>query len=85
MNRRKYYLLLFFMLVATIQVAAQELVVRKFYLDERDFTANRGSTCILDHANNEPCALIKVRTNEHGFTFDAGQLLPSLAAPQLQT
>ena len=64
------------MLVATIQVAAQELVVRKFYLDERDFTANRGSTCILDHANNEPCALIKVRTNEHGFTFDAGQLLP---------
>ena len=76
MNRRKYYLLLFFMLVATIQVAAQELVVRKFYLDERDFTANRGSTCILDHANNEPCALIKVRTNEHGFTFDAGQLLP---------
>ena len=64
------------MLVDTIQVAAQELVVRKFYLDERDFTANRGSTCILDHANNEPCALIKVRTNEHGFTFDAGQLLP---------
>ena len=55
--------------------AAQNLIIKKFYHAERDFTANSGSTLILD-ANEEPCALIKVRTNESGFWFDSGRLLP---------
>ena len=55
--------------------AAQNLIVKKFYHAERDFTANSGSTLVLD-ANEEPCALIKVRTNESGFWFDSGRLLP---------
>ena len=60
------------MLLATVQMAAQGLVVKQFYHAERDFTANSGSTIVLD-ANEQPCALIKVRTNEHGFTFDSGR------------
>ncbi|MCR5819405.1 MAG: PEGA domain-containing protein [Bacteroidaceae bacterium] len=75
MNIQKYILTLLFMLLATVQMAAQGLVVKQFYHAERDFTANSGSTIVLD-ANEQPCALIKVRTNEHGFTFDSGRLLP---------
>ncbi len=63
------------MIIFAAGAAAQGLVVKKFYHAERDFTANSGSTRILDQ-NEEPCALIKVRTNERGFTFDAGRLLP---------
>lgn len=58
-----------------MQVSAQGLEVKNFYHDERDGTANRGSTRILD-SNEEPCALIKVRTMKHGFKFDSGLLLP---------
>lgn len=75
MRQVKYILVLMLLLAAPLQPAAQNLVVKKFYHAERDFTANRGSTLVLD-ANEEPCALIKVRTNEHGFWFDSGSLLP---------
>lgn len=71
----RYFLLLLFVFAASMNVAGQNLVVKKFFHAERDGTANRGSTCIMDQ-NDEPCALIKVRTNQRGFTFDAGQLLP---------
>ena len=71
----RYLLLLLFVFAASVNVAGQNLVVKKFFHAERDGTANRGSTCIMDQ-NDEPCALIKVRTNQRGFTFDAGQLLP---------
>jgi len=71
----RYFLLLLFVFAASVNVAGQNLVVKKFFHAERDGTANRGSTCIMDQ-NDEPCALIKVRTNQRGFTFDAGQLLP---------
>ena len=67
--------MLLFVFAASVNVAGQNLVVKKFFHAERDGTANRGSTCIMDQ-NDEPCALIKVRTNQRGFTFDAGQLLP---------
>ncbi|MCR5820971.1 MAG: PEGA domain-containing protein [Bacteroidaceae bacterium] len=68
-------ILFLFLIAASPYAVGQELAVKKFYHDERDGTANRGSTRILDQ-NEEPCALIKVRTNQRGFTFDAGQLLP---------
>ena len=73
---RRILTLLFSLVLFVAGAAAQNLIVKKFYHAERDFTANSGSTCILDHNNGDPCALIKVRTNEHGFTFDAGRLLP---------
>ena len=63
------------MLAASLQVAAQGLVVKNFYHDERDFTANSGRNLIKDQ-NDEPCALIKVRTMQKGLTFDAGRLFP---------
>ena len=75
MNIRKHILLLLFMLTASLQVAAQGLVVKNFYHDERDFTANSGRNLIKDQ-NDEPCALIKVRTMQKGLTFDAGRLFP---------
>ena len=76
MNIQKYILTLLFMLLATVQMAAQGLVVKQFYHAERDFTANSGSTIVLDRANREPCALIKVRTMEKGFVFQTSKLLP---------
>jgi len=66
---------LFSLVVFVAGAAAQNLIIKKFYHAERDFTANSGSTLVLD-ANEEPCALIKVRTNESGFWFDSGRLLP---------
>ena len=63
-------------MTASLQVAAQGLVVKNFYHAERDFTANSGSTLVLDHNNGDPCALIKVRTMQKGLTFDAGRLFP---------
>ncbi len=63
------------MLAASLQVAAQGLVVKNFYHAERDFTANSGRNLIKDQ-NDEPCALIKVRTMQKGLTFDAGRLFP---------
>ena len=56
MNRPKYILLLLLMLAASLQVAAQGLVVKNFYHAERDFTANSGRNLIKDQ-NDEPCAL----------------------------
>lgn len=75
MRLSKYILFVIFVFIAAVNAAAQGLVVKNFYLAERDFTANSGSTLVPD-VNDEPCALIKVRTNEKGFTFDAGRLLP---------
>ncbi len=72
---RKIFLAILTMIIFAAGAAAQGLVVKKFYHAERDFTANSGSTRILDQ-NEEPCALIKVRTNERGFWFDSGRLLP---------
>ena len=62
-------------MAASLQVAAQGLVVKNFYHAERDFTANSGRNLIKDQ-NDEPCALIKVRTMQKGLTFDAGRLFP---------
>ena len=73
---RRILTFLFSLVVFVAGAAAQSLIVKKFYHAERDFTANSGSTLVLDHNNGDPCALIKVRTNERGFTFDAGRLFP---------
>ena len=77
MRLHKYLLTLLFFLASAFEMAGQNLAVKKFYHDERDFTANSGSTRILDQ-NEEPCALIKVRTMQRGFTFDVGRLFPIL-------
>ena len=62
---RRILTFLFSLVVFVAGAAAQNLIVKNFYHAERDFTANRGSTCILDQ-NDEPCALIKVRTSQRG-------------------
>jgi formylglycine-generating enzyme required for sulfatase activity len=52
---------------------AQSIVVQSFQLDEFDLTANTAETTVFDQ-NGEKCALIKVETTQHGFTFDGGML-----------
>ena len=73
---RRIFTILFSLVLFVAGAAAQNLIVKKFYHAERDFTANSGSTLVLDHNNGDPCALIKVRTMQRGFTFDAGRLFP---------
>lgn len=52
---------------------AQNISVIDFRLDEMDLTANQQGTTVLDQ-NGEKCALIKVKTTQTGFSFDAGSL-----------
>lgn len=80
----KYLLFVFFLFIAAVNAAAQGLVVKQFYHNERDFTANSGSTRILDQ-NDEPCALIKVRTMQKGFTFIQPPAFPFPSCLLLQT
>ena len=47
--------------------------VRDFYLDENDNTAATPATMVYDQ-NGIPCALIKVKPNVSGFSFDCGAL-----------
>ena len=53
--------------------SAQNISVTDFRLDEMDLTANQQGTTVLDQ-NGEKCALIKVKTTQIGFCFDAGSL-----------
>lgn len=46
--------------------------IASFMCDEKDLTANTPGTRVED-LNGAPCALIKVRTTEHNFSFDFGQ------------
>ena len=64
-------ILLLFLCVLTVQ--AQNLSVQDFRLDEADVTANTHGTTVMDQ-NGQKCALIKMITNQTGFTFDAGSL-----------
>ena len=68
----KYIILLLFIFCSTV-MTAQNISVTDFRLDEMDLTANQQGTTVLDQ-NGEKCALIKIFTNETGFTFDVGSL-----------
>ena len=50
-----------------------KISVLNFYLSERDLTANTHGSIVYDQ-NGEKCALIKIRTNQEGFSFDVGSL-----------
>ena len=52
---------------------AQKLSVESFTMDENDQTANTAGTMVMDQ-NGQKCALIKVRTPQRDFSFDAGSL-----------
>lgn len=54
-------------------VSSQTLSVVEFKFDETDNTANTHGTIVYDQ-NGDKCALIKIETNEVGFTFDVGLL-----------
>jgi len=71
----RIFLLFCLLFCSASELIGQNLVIKRFYHAERDFTANSGSTCILDQ-NGEPCALIKIRPDkaQRGFTFDPGRL-----------
>ena len=56
-----------------IRCFSQQMAVTDFYLDERDLTANTVGTIVRDQ-NGDKSALIKIESNEFGFSFDAGIL-----------
>lgn len=73
----KKYLLLILLCVFALQYAlAQDntIKIKDFYLNEFDNTANTHGTIVYDENNGEKCALIKIRTNVQGFSFNAGFL-----------
>lgn len=67
----RFGVLIFFLLIFSVAYA-DEFVVRSFTLAETDVSALRYQR--LD-ANDEVCALIKVRTDLRGLAFDAGKNL----------
>ena len=50
---------------------SQTMSVASFMSDEKDLTANTHGTMRLD-LNGDKCALIKIETTQHNFTFDVG-------------
>jgi hypothetical protein len=54
--------------------AQEKMSVASFEMDEKDLTANLAGTKVLDPQDGKPCALIKVETTEHGFSFDCGMV-----------
>ena len=69
-------ILLFCALACITHAFAQDnkIKVKDFYLNEFDNTANTHGTIVYDENNGEKCALIKIRTNVEGFSFNAGFL-----------
>lgn len=70
MAKRIFSLLLLF-LMATTAAVAQSVGVVDFKLDEEDHTASDDGTKQTDD-DGEWCAVIKVITDDMGFTFDVG-------------
>lgn len=67
------YIYIFLLSLCSAFTYGQNISVTDFRLDEMDLTANQQGTTVLDQ-NGEKCALIKIFTNETGFTFDVGSL-----------
>ena len=61
------------LLAITLTLAAQNISVASFTLDEKDLTANLSGTSVEDQ-NGQKCALLRIQTTEKGFTFDVGVL-----------
>ena len=61
------------LLALTLSLAAQNISVASFNLDEKDLTANLAGTSVEDQ-NGQKCALLRIQTTEKGFTFDVGVL-----------
>ena len=64
---------LLLLLAITLTLAAQNISVASFTLDEKDLTANLSGTSVEDQ-NGQKCALLRIQTTEKGFTFDVGVL-----------
>ena len=71
MKKRLY--IVYFVVLFTSIVCAQNISVTTFKLLDTDLTANTTGTMELDQ-NGETAALIKVVTTQTGFTFDGGSL-----------
>lgn len=72
----KKYIILLLLFTTFLQVAtAQDNTIKvvDFYLNEQDISANTHGNIVYDQ-NGEKCALIKIRTNQRGFSFDVGML-----------
>lgn len=70
MRNRLYFILL--AVIFPLWVSAQ-IVVESFQLLENDQTANTPGTELPDQ-NDDRCAIIKIETTQHGFSFDVGSL-----------
>ena len=68
-NKHIYLLVLLFFLSLTTH--AQEISVTRFVPDDKDLTAQKEKTAVLDQ-NGDKCALIRVQTTMKGFVFDVG-------------
>ena len=68
---RKLFCFIFISLFIPTLLLSQELSVQSFNLEEKDMTASTQGTMVTDY-NGQPCALIKVKTVQKGFTFDGG-------------
>lgn len=61
------------MCITYISVHSQSMSVASFVLDEKDLTANAEGSIKYD-LNGDKCALIKIETTEHNFSFDVGSI-----------
>ena len=61
----------FFLFFLSITVCAQEISVTRFFYADKDLTAQKEKTAVLDQ-NGDRCALIRVQTTMKGFVFDVG-------------
>lgn len=52
---------------------SQSMSVASFMQDEKDLTANTNGTMKYD-LNGDKCAIIKIETTQHNFTFDVGSI-----------
>ena len=68
-NKHIYLLILLFFLSLTTH--AQEISVTRFFHADKDLTAQKEKTAVLDQ-NGDKCALIRVQTTMKGFVFDVG-------------
>ncbi|MBO5703838.1 MAG: PEGA domain-containing protein [Bacteroidaceae bacterium] len=69
LNKHTY--LFFFLFFLSITVCAQEISVTRFFYADKDLTAQKEKTAVLDQ-NGDRCALIRVQTTMKGFVFDVG-------------
>lgn len=67
------YILTFLLFVVPFNMYGQSMSISSFEIDEKDLTANAEGTIKYD-LNGDKCALIKIETTEHNFSFDVGSI-----------